>query len=84
MEDLTIVELSQFLTVVGAAIGAVVGVVLYIKRWIQHQVQEANDTVQRELRPNHGSSMKDQLARVEALLTDLSRRFDEHLEKGDR
>lgn len=33
----------------------------------------------RELKPNHGSSMKDSVHRIEQGLEDLNLRFDEHL-----
>ena len=71
-----------------AAIGVVVrvGIVRPLKTWIRELLREQIATVRdplaevhAEVTPNHGSSMKDAVARIEQQQTLLAQRLTDHL-----
>jgi HAMP domain-containing protein len=71
-----VVAITAQLTVIGAALGAVL---LWFKRWLRQQVSEPLGRVEMEVSPNGGASMYDAVGRTERAVSELTRRFEDHL-----
>jgi len=68
--------------VVAAAIGAILGTAGLVARRLRQfgvWLHEVNTVVNRELKPNHGTSMKDQLTAVRVEQVRLKSTVDDHL-----
>jgi IMP dehydrogenase/GMP reductase len=69
--NISVMDAAQVITGLCSAIAALGGVVVMIRRWvagIARESQATNAVVQRELTPNHGTSLKDQVARIETVV----------------
>ncbi|MEU9022351.1 hypothetical protein [Actinomadura sp. NPDC048394] len=68
-----------------AAIGVVMRyvvlrwVVLPLKTWLREQIKPRLDDVHAEVTPNHGSSLKDAVTRIEQQQHELAQRLTDHL-----
>jgi hypothetical protein len=70
-------------------IGAIAAGVVWLRKWLRQQVSEPLGrmqtdvtSVQAEVSPNHGASMKDAVDRTERKLDAMVRRFEDHLLLG--
>ncbi len=70
--------LAQLAVVIAALAAGVV----WLRKWLRKQVAEPLHSVQLEVKPNHGASMRDSVDRTEVAVKELTRRFEDHLWVG--
>ena len=77
-------SLIIYLGALAAAVAAIAVVARYaivnpLKTWLREQIKAPLDGVSAEMAPNHGSTLRDAVNRIETRQDELSARFRDHL-----
>jgi HAMP domain-containing protein len=74
--------LAAAVTAIAAALGLAVRftVVRPLQTWLREQIKAPVDAVHAEVTPNHGSSLKDAIDRIETTVEQLRRDLRGHIE----